>query len=117
MATSGSPKLEAVGTQRLIDVAALDGPAVFICYAEATQQGAGAIEAAVRERYNAAHVLVGHVIDLHTVPRMFHAVARNILIAEYEKGRRRSPARRDGGRPRRHPAGLGRGLRRRAGAR
>ena len=85
MATSGSPKLEAVGTQRLIDVAALDGPAVFICYAEATQQGAGAIEAAVRERYNAAHVLVAHVIDLHTVPRMFHAVARNILIAEYEK--------------------------------
>ena len=79
------PTLEAVGTERVIDIASLDRPAVFICYAEATQHGANAIEAAVRERYDASRVLVAHVIDLHTVPRMFHAVARNILNAEYEK--------------------------------
>jgi len=79
------PPLEAVGTQRLIDVAALDRPAVFICYAEATQHGAEAIEAAVREHYAASEVLVAHVIDLHTVPSMFRGVARNILNSEYEK--------------------------------
>jgi len=78
------PSLEAVGSERRIDVAALDRPAVFICYAEATQHGADAIEAAVRERYHTSQVLVAHVIDLHTVPRMFHPVARNILNSEYE---------------------------------
>lgn len=79
------PSLEAVGTRRTVDPAALDRPAVFICYAEATQHGAEAIEAAVRERYAASEVLVGHVIDLHTVPSLFHGVARGILNSEYEK--------------------------------
>jgi hypothetical protein len=79
------PTLEAVGTQRTIDVAALDRPAVFICYGEATRGGADAIEAAVRERHPASEVLVAHVIDLHTVPSMFRGIARNILNSEYEK--------------------------------
>jgi len=79
------PALETVGTQRLIDTAALDRPAVFICYAEATQHGAEAIEAAVRERYPASEVLVAHVIDLHTVPSLFRGVAHSILSGEYEK--------------------------------
>ena len=79
------PTLEAVGTGRVIDVASLDRPAVFICYAESTQLGASDIEAAVRQRHPASQVLVAHVIDLHAVPRLFHAVARNILNAEYEK--------------------------------
>jgi hypothetical protein len=79
------PALEAVGTQRLIDTAALDRPSVFICYAEATHHGAEPIEAAIRERYAASQVLVAHVIDLHTVPSLFQAVARNILNSEYEK--------------------------------
>jgi len=79
------PTLEAVGTGRVIDVASLDRPAVFICYAESTQHGASDIEAAVRQRHPASQVLVAHVIDLHAVPRLFHAVARNILNAEYEK--------------------------------
>ncbi len=79
------PALEAVGTQRLIDTAALDRPAVFICYGEATQHGAAAIESAVRERYAAARVLVAHVIDFYTVPGLFHGVARGILNKEYEK--------------------------------
>lgn len=86
------PSLEAVGTQRVIDVAALDRPAVFICYGEATQHGAGAIEAAVREHYAAVEVLVAHVIDLHTVPSMFRGVARNILNSEYEKAVAELPA-------------------------
>jgi hypothetical protein len=63
----------------------LDRPAVFICYAESTQHGAAAIEAAVREQYTAAQVLVAHVVDLHTVPSLFHGVARGILNSEYEK--------------------------------
>lgn len=79
------PTLEAVGTQRLIDVAALDRPAVFICYAEATQHGADAIENAIRVLYPASKVLIAHVIDLHTVPSLFRGVARNILNSEYEK--------------------------------
>jgi hypothetical protein len=86
------PSLEAIGTQRVIDVVALDRPAVLICYAEATQHGAGAIEASVRERYAAAEVLVGHVIDLHTVPSLFRGVARNILNSEYEKAVAELPA-------------------------
>jgi hypothetical protein len=79
------PTLEAVGTGRVIDVASLDRPAVFICYAESTQHGASDIEAAVRQHHTASQVLVAHVIDLHAVPRLFHAVASNILNAEYEK--------------------------------
>jgi hypothetical protein len=79
------PALEAVGTERRIDVAALDRPAVFICYGEATQHGAEAIEAAVRERHSASDVLVAHVIDLHSVPSLFRGVARGILNSEYGK--------------------------------
>ena len=78
------PSLQAVGTDRAIDVASLDRPAVFICYAESTQHGA-AIEAAVRAQHTAAQVLVAHVIDLHTVPSLFRSVARGILNSEYEK--------------------------------
>jgi len=85
MTTESYPTLEAVGTRRTLDVAALDRPAVFICYTESTQHGANAIEAAVRERYAASRVLVAHVIDLHTVPSLFHGVARGILNSEYEK--------------------------------
>jgi hypothetical protein len=79
------PTLQTVGTDRTIDVAALDRPAVFICYAESTQSSANEIEAAVREVYSASKVLVAHVIDLHTVPSLFRGVARNILNSEYEK--------------------------------
>jgi hypothetical protein len=86
------PALEAVGTRRVIDTAGLDRPAVFVCYAEATQGGANAIEEAVRQQYSAAQVLVAHVIDLHTVPGMFHAIARNILNSEYEKAVAALPA-------------------------
>lgn len=86
------PGLEAVGTRRTIDIAKLDRPAVFICYAEATQHGAETIEAAVRESYSSAEVLVAHVIDLHTVPSLFRGVARNILNAEYEKAVAALPA-------------------------
>jgi hypothetical protein len=78
------PALEAVGTERRIDVAALDRPAVFICYGEATQHGAEAIEASIREGHPASRVLVAHVIDLHSVPGLFRGVARNILASEYE---------------------------------
>jgi hypothetical protein len=79
------PTLEAVGTNRAIDLKALDRPAVFICYAEATQKGAMPIEEAVRAQYSAAQVLVAHVIDLHSVPGMFKSVARNILNSEYQR--------------------------------
>jgi hypothetical protein len=86
------PSLEAVGTNRIIDIAALDRPAALICYAEATQYGAQPIEEAVRERYTASQVLVAHVIDLHSVPSLFRGVARNILNAEYEKAVAALPA-------------------------
>ncbi len=92
MTNAPYPRLEAVGTQRVIDVSALDRPAVLICYAEATQNGAEAIETIVRERYAALEVLIAHVIDLHTVPSLFRGVARNILNAEYEKAVAALPA-------------------------
>jgi hypothetical protein len=79
------PTLEAVGSGRTIDVAHLDRPAVFICFAEATQGGADPVEAAVRARYSAGQVLVGHVIDLHSVPSLFRGVARGILNQEHAK--------------------------------
>ena len=79
------PSLEAVGSDRIVDVSALDRPAVLICFAEATQHGAEPVEAAVRARYTAAQVLVGHVIDLHTVPRLFRGVAEGILKSEHAK--------------------------------
>jgi hypothetical protein len=79
------PTLEAVGSGRVVDVTSLDRPAVFICFAEATQHDADPIEAAVRARYTTAQVLVGHVIDLHTVPSLFRGMARGILDQEHRK--------------------------------
>jgi hypothetical protein len=79
------PVLEAVGSGRRIDVASLDRPAVFICYTEATQNDADAVEAAVRARYSAAQVLVAHVIDLHSVPRLFRGAAEGILRSEHAR--------------------------------
>jgi hypothetical protein len=79
------PTLEAVGSGRIVDVTSLDRPAVFICFAEATQHDADPVEAAVRARYTAAQVLVGHVIDLHTVPSLFRAIARGILDQEHAR--------------------------------
>ena len=79
------PTLEAVGSGRILDVSALNRPAVLICFAEATQHGAGPVEAAVRARYTAAQVLVGHVIDLHSVPSLFRNMARGILNQEHAK--------------------------------
>jgi hypothetical protein len=86
------PTLEAVGSGRVIDVAALERPAVLICFAEATQNGAEAVEAAVRARYGAAQVLVGHVIDLHSVPSLFRGMARKILNQEHAKAVAELPA-------------------------
>jgi hypothetical protein len=77
--------LTAVGTGRTIDVTGLDRPAVFLCFAQATQHDAEPIEAAVRERFTASEVLIGHVVDLHTVPRMFKGMAEHILKSEYDK--------------------------------
>lgn len=86
------PTLEAVGTGRRVGADSLDRPVVFLCYAEATQNEAPPVEAAVRERYPASRVLVAHVIDLHTVPGMFRGMAQNILNAEYEKAVAELPA-------------------------
>lgn len=79
------PTLEAVGSGRILNVSALDRPAVLICFAEATQHGADPVEAAVRARYTAAQVLVGHVVDLHSVPSLFRGMARGILNQEHAK--------------------------------
>ena len=77
--------LTSVGTKRVVDVAHLDRPAVFLCFAQATQDEADPIEAAIRAQYTASQVLVGHVVDLHGVPRMFRGAAERILNSEYEK--------------------------------
>ena len=86
------PELTAVGTGRTIDVAHLDRPAVFLCFAQATQHAADPIEAAIRQKYTPAEVLVGQVVDLHTVPRMFRSVAERILNSEYDKAVAALPA-------------------------
>ena len=79
------PSLTAVGTSRVIDLQTLPCPAVLICFAQATQGGADDVELAVRERYSVAQVLVGHVIDLRDVSRLFRGVAEGILRGEYKK--------------------------------
>jgi hypothetical protein len=80
------PSLTTVGTERTIDVNTLQVPAVLICYAQATQDGATAIELAVREKQpDVSSLLVAHVIDLRSVPRMFRGVAEGVLRGEYRK--------------------------------
>jgi hypothetical protein len=86
------PALSTVGTGRTVDVTYLDRPAVLLCFSQATQRAADPIEAAIRTRYSAAEVLVGHVVDLHGVPGMFRGVAERILNAEYEKAASALPA-------------------------
>jgi hypothetical protein len=67
----------------------LDSPGVvvvLICFAQETQSGIGAVEAAVLRRYpDAAAVLIVHVIDLHKVPGPFRKVAEGILDSEHRK--------------------------------
>jgi hypothetical protein len=79
------PPLSSIGTKRVVDVAHLDRPAVFLCFAQATQAEAGPIEAAIREHYTAAQVLIAHVVDLHAVPGMLRGMAERIMTSEYEK--------------------------------
>jgi hypothetical protein len=77
--------LTAVGTNRTIDVSHLDRPAVFLCFAQATEKEPEPVEAAIREHYTASQVLIGHVVDLHGVPGMMRGMAERILASEYEK--------------------------------
>ena len=87
------PRLTAVGTGRVIDVARIEAPVVLICFGQNSHAGANAVEEAVRERYpNARDVLVGHVIDLRSVPRMFRKVAESVMKGEFEKAAREVPA-------------------------
>ena len=79
------PSLTTVGTNRTLDVAHLDRPAVFLCFAQATQGEADPIEAAIRAQYAAAQVLVAHVVDLHGVPGLLRGMAERILRSEYDK--------------------------------
>ena len=80
------PVLTAIGTGRDIDIAALGIPAVFLCYAQATQDAALPLEAAIRTRYpDATTVLIAHVIDLHSVPSMFRGIAEGIMRGEFDK--------------------------------
>jgi hypothetical protein len=86
------PPITAVGTGRVVDVANLDRPAAFLCFAQATQHEADPIEAAIRAQYTASQVLVAHVVDLHGVPGMLRGMAERILQSEYEKAVAALPA-------------------------
>ena len=79
------PALTSIGTNRTIDVTHLDRLAVFFCFGQETQHDAESIERAIRAQYSAAEVLIGHVVDLHSVPRMFRGMAEGILKSEYDK--------------------------------
>src|SRR5688572_12921565 len=80
------PVLRAIGTDRVIDVSALDVPAVMLCYAQATQDTAGPLEAGIRARYpEDTTVVIAHVIDLHSVPSMFRGIAEGIMRGEFDK--------------------------------
>ncbi len=86
------PSLTAVGTNRTVDVTQLDRAAVFLCFAQATEHEPEPIEQAIRAQYSAAEVLVGHVIDLRSVPAMFRRIAEGVLRTEYEKALKSLPA-------------------------
>jgi hypothetical protein len=58
---------------------------VLLCFAQATQGEANAVETAVRAQYTASQVLVGHVVDLHGVPGLMRGMAERIMRSEYEK--------------------------------
>jgi hypothetical protein len=79
------PPLTAIGTGRAIDVSLLDRPTVFLCFAQATQNAADPIEAAIRERYPTSEVLVAYVVDLHRVPGMLRGVPERMMKSEFEK--------------------------------
>ena len=58
----------------------------MLCYAQATQDAALPLEAAIRTRHpDAATVLIAHVIDLHSVPSMFRGIAEGIMRGEFDK--------------------------------
>ena len=78
--------LTAVGSGRVLNLAAPGVTTVLICFAQDTQKGIEAPESAVRERWPEAHtVLVGHVIDLTKVPGLFRKIAEGVLSNEYRK--------------------------------
>ncbi len=74
-------------------MATLDVPIVMLCYAQATQDSAEPIEAAIRAQHpDAATLLIAHVIDLHGVPSMFRGIADSIMRSEFDKAVRELPA-------------------------
>ena len=78
------PTLIAVGTNRVIDPNSIDAPLVLICYAQATQSTGEAIEATIRDAFpDAQQIVVAHVIDLHSVPRILRGIAEGMLRNEY----------------------------------
>jgi hypothetical protein len=80
------PVLTAVGTGRTLDVAALGVPVVVLCYSQATQDAALAVEAGIRANYpDASVLLIAHVIDLSGVPSMFRGIAEGIMRGEFDK--------------------------------
>jgi hypothetical protein len=80
------PVLTAIGTGRTLDVAALGVPILMLCYSQATQDAALAVEVGIRANYpDASVLLIAHVIDLSGVPSMFRGIAEGIMGGEFDK--------------------------------
>ncbi len=86
------PVLVAIGTGRSIDVAALDRPAVFLCFTQATEREPEPVELAIRAQYSASEVLVVYLVDLHGLPGMMRPIAERLMTGEFEKAARGVPA-------------------------
>ena len=80
------PVLRAIGTDRVIDIATLDVPAIMLCYAQRhrtrlSRWRLGSAPAIQTPRPS----LLAHVIDLHGVPSMFRGIAEGIMRGEFDK--------------------------------
>ena len=78
--------LTAVGSQKVLNLAAPEVVTVLICFAQATEKGIELPENAVRERWpDAGTVLIAHIIDLTKVPALFRKIAEGVLANEHRK--------------------------------
>jgi hypothetical protein len=86
-------RLTAFKSARIIEPGKTGRPVLMICFGQETQAGIDAVEAVAREIHpKDAELIVGYVIDLHSIPSLLRKVAEGVLAGEHRKAVESLPA-------------------------
>jgi prolycopene isomerase len=82
------PAMKAIGSNREVNLSALDKPAVLLFHTQETAEAAAAVNVALRARsdYQSCDSLfIVNIVDLHSVPKLFRGFAEKAMKESYEK--------------------------------